>query len=361
MSHALPRILVSAALLGACSSDREPQASATNADSGITNAATDGDATAADDGIDDDGGDKLDVNGGADDGNAEVGDQGCKKVDFLFVVDSSGSMQDEQQNLANSFPGFIDIIEQETMVDDFHIMAVDTDAAGFAECAILCGLLPDCNGIPCDQIPPETACDGTLGAGKTTNPAGQDCGIAGGRRYIVEGQADLSTTFSCAAQVGTMGSGDEMAIEAMTAAIGEQLNGAGQCNEGFLRDDAILVMTMITDESNLAYGMDADNETPSPGTPDGWYEQLVARKAGNAAAIVALGLIGDNDQPDGICGELDLNTSTGAEPAPDLRAFVQMFGDNGVVGSVCEQDYAPFFSSAVSVIQSACDDFEPPG
>jgi hypothetical protein len=38
-----------------------------------------------------------------------------------------------------------------------------------------------------------------------------------------------------------------------------------------------------------------------------------------------------------------------------------MFGDNGVVGSVCEADYAPFFSSAVSVIQSACDDFVPPG
>src|SRR5690349_2938324 len=186
MPISTPRVLACAAVLAGCGSDRGQEPGATNAESGITNVGTDGDATAGDDGIDDDddGGDKLDVNGGADDGNAEAGDQGCKKVDFLFVIDSSGSMQDEQQNLANSFPGFIDIIQQETMVDDFHIMAVDTDAAGFAECAILCGLLPDCNGIPCDQIPPETACDGTLGAGKTTSPAGQECGIAGGRRYI---------------------------------------------------------------------------------------------------------------------------------------------------------------------------------
>lgn len=118
---------------------------------------------------------------------------------------------------------------------------------------------------------------------------------------------------------------------------------------------------MITDQSNQAFGQDADNETQSPGTPDGWYQSLVAQKDGNAAAVVVLGVIGDNDQPDGICGELDLNTSTGAEPAPDLRQFFELFGDNGIVVSVCEQDYAPFFSSAVSVIQSACDEFEPPG
>lgn len=362
MSAWMHRGLVFAALLVGCGSDREPQPAATQPESGITAAGSGGDTTVADDaGVDDSLDDKLDTPSGMEGASAEAGDTGCKKVDFLFVVDSSGSMQDEQQNLANSFPGFIDVIEQETMVDDFHIMAVDTDAAGLLECAIICGLLPDCNGIPCDQIPQETACDATLGAGRRMSAFGQDCGVGGDARYIVSGQADLSATFSCTAQVGTNGSGDEMAIEAMTAAVGEQLNGAGGCNEGFLREDAILVVTLITDESNRAFGQDADNETPSPGTPDGWYESLVARKAGNDAAIVVLGLVGDNDQPDAICGDLDLNTSTGAEPAPDLRQFVEMFGDNGVVGSVCSPDYAPFFSSAVSVIQSACDDFVPPG
>jgi hypothetical protein len=355
------RIMFAVVLVG-CGSERETQPIATDAGS-ITADGTGEDTQGSEDGIDGGSDDeKLDTPSGMDGGSAEgSSDAGCKKVDFLFVVDSSGSMQDEQQNLANSFPGFIDVIEQETMVDDFHIMAVDTDAAGLVECAILCGLLPDCNGIPCDQIPQESACDATLGAGRRTSANGQDCGFAGEQRYIVSGQADLSSTFSCAAQVGTMGSGDEMAIEAMTAAIGEQLNGAGQCNDAFLRDDAILVVTLITDESNRAFGQDAANETPSPGAPDGWYESLVARKAGNESAIVVLGLIGDNDQPNAICGDLDLNTLDGAEPAPDLRQFVEMFGDNGVVGSVCEGDYAPFFSSAVSVIQSACDDFVPPG
>src|SRR5688572_13939494 len=32
--------------------------------------------------------------------------EGCKAVDFLFVIDNSGSMSDEQDNLTASFPGF---------------------------------------------------------------------------------------------------------------------------------------------------------------------------------------------------------------------------------------------------------------
>ena len=49
-----------------------------------------------------------------------------------------------------------------------------------------------------------------------------------------------------------------------------------------------------------------------------------------------------------------------AEPAPRLREFTQSFG-YGSVGPVCAADYAPFFEAAVSVIESACDDFIPQG
>src|SRR5204862_5903779 len=36
-------------------------------------------------------------------------ERGCKKIDFLFVIDNSDSMDDEQANLARSFPGFINV------------------------------------------------------------------------------------------------------------------------------------------------------------------------------------------------------------------------------------------------------------
>ena len=44
-----------------------------------------------------------------------------------------------------------------------------------------------------------------------------------------------------------------------------------------------------------------------------------------------------------------------------LRAFTQSFGDHGVVGSVCVDDYNPFFAQAVGIIDTACDEFVPPG
>ncbi len=289
----------------------------------------------------------------------EVGNEGCQKVDFLFVIDSSGSMQDEQQNLANSFPGFIDIIQNTLMAQDYHIMAIDTDADGFSICPTLCMFASECQGIPCSMIPPSGGCDDTLGAGKTKSPMGMDCGITSGQRYILDSQPNLYDAFACAAQVGTQGSGDEMAIEAMRAAIEPPLNMMGACNEGFVRDDAILVITLITDESDLAYGDDAMSETPTPGTPRDWYDAVVSVKRGNPDAAVVLGLVGDTGQPGGKCQPLELNTASGAEVAPNLQQFVQLFNAN-VLGSVCETDYAPFFESAVSVISSACDDFEPP-
>ena len=35
---------------------------------------------------------------------------GCDKMDILFIVDNSGSMSEEQTNLAQNFPKFIDVL-----------------------------------------------------------------------------------------------------------------------------------------------------------------------------------------------------------------------------------------------------------
>ena len=39
--------------------------------------------------------------------DATGGDEGCAKIDILFVVDDSGSMAQEQANLTTNFPQFI--------------------------------------------------------------------------------------------------------------------------------------------------------------------------------------------------------------------------------------------------------------
>ena len=75
--------------------------------------------------------------------------------------------------------------------------------------------------------------------------------------------------------------------------------------------------------------------------------------------MVLLGLIGDNDLGDGICEPYD-DLGDGAQGAPRLREFITMFGPRGIVGSVCAPDYAPFFTSAVDVVDTTCDEYIPP-
>jgi hypothetical protein len=313
----------------------------------VTGGEQDGTAAATGDPPDDTGGVKFDTAKETTTIDPATGEPmgGCNKIDFLFVVDNSGSMADEQQALANSFDGFITSIQNTVMAKDYHIMVIDTDAGGdLEECFVLCGFLPDCNGIPCDMLPMAEGCDDTLGAGLINDPNGQACGYAGPDRFMVDGQPDLAGTFECVAKVGTDGDGSERPMEAMVAATGT-LNTAGMCNEGFIRKDALLVVTFITDE---------EDDEESNGNPVGWNAALVAAKQGKETSIVVLGLIGDGDTPNPVC------TEGLAEPSPRLREFSESF-TYGSWGSICSLDYAPFFDSAVSVIDTACEQFEPPG
>lgn len=298
------------------------------------------------------GGMKFDVGEGeGTGGSAEAGEgDGCEKVDFVFVIDSSASMADEQQTLLVSFAGFISAIENTLMLDDFQVMVVDAGAVAGA------------------------GCDGMLGAGRTTSWTGQDCGIVGGNRYATQAQPDLTAAFSCMASRGQTGPSNEQTMDSLLAGIGT-LAGPGQCNDGFVRDDAVLVVTIITDEEddtndvNPAPKWDgtcepADSDSNSSGNPQSWYDTVVQVKNGDAKAAVVLSLIGDCDQ-NGQCAGIvfDPNNptaSTGAEPSPRLREFTNKW-NYGSIGPVCANDYAPFFEQAVSVISSACDDFKPPG
>ena len=138
-------------------------------------------------------------------------------------------------------------------------------------------------------------------------------------------------------------------MEAMVNAVSPNTPAAA-CNEGFIRDDAILVVTFITDEN--------DSTGDSAGTVAGWRQALIAAKGGDESAVVVLGLFGDNDQPGGICQ--DLADSNGAEAAPRLREFVDSWGDRGFYGSVCASDYDDFFTEAVGIIDTTCEEFQPP-
>ena len=281
---------------------------------------------------------------------------GCRKVDFLFIIDNSGSMSEEQKNLINSFPSFIETIQQELEeAQDYHIMVIDSDAYVFAGCETICPLFFDfCPGggadYKCGITQPEE-CEDVLGAGvihpKGENSSGKACNFSSQARYMDVSEPDLTAAFACAAQVGT-GSSDEpeRPMQAMVAAVAP--NGlSAECNLGFIRQDAILVVTVITDED--------DNEGDgSLGNVEGWRASLIAAKKGDETALAVLGLIGDTDKPNPMCGNEE------AESSPRLRQFIESFGERGVVGSVCAPSYKTFFQQAVGIIDSTCESFVPP-
>jgi hypothetical protein len=260
-----------------------------------------------------------------------VPERGCQKIDFLFVIDNSDSMEDEQVNLARSFPGFIVVMEQVLEAGDFHIMVVASggDREELDE--------PTLNPDDCADI---------QGAGRRSDADGQDCGLNSGLAYMTNGEVELEAAFSCVAQVGTDGSAIEEMMDSVLEATSGPLNAPGRCNDGFLRDDAVLVVTFITDE----------DDRRSEGDPEDWQRALLAAKGGNEDALVVLGLVGDDNIEGGLLGgPCDARVADGS---PRLQSFVD--GLDGVLGSVCAADYTKFFQTAVGSIDSACADFVPP-
>lgn len=283
---------------------------------------------------------KFDVGTEADLGRPE---DGCQKIDFLFVIDNSASMGYAQDRLTASFPGFLAGIQEVVGVGDYHVMVVDTDTWA-THCPAFCNNHPNgwCEGLACPVSAPGEGCDITLGAGNVRQYAGEACGLPDGVRYATADQPDLDDTFACMGTVGTHGHYNERSMASMMEAL-TGLQAPGECNEGFLRDDAILVVTIIADE---------DDNGNSPGNPSTWKDAIVDAKDGNENAIVVHAILPD---PGGICP-----AGSFGNDSPRLRTFATSF-EHGTTGSICAQDYGGGFAAAVDVIDVACDQFRPAG
>ena len=366
-------ICVGFVLVTGCVTPREENpfdsGSATSgASEGATADPTTGQATGASQGTD--AGDSADEDSGegpeplydvgvADDGGGPATD-GCTKIDFLFVVDNSGSMGAHQSALVDSFGPFIETIFGTVQAQDFHIMVTDSDAGSDIE-----DTCEPCspNSFWCDdwctaKADLDVDCETTLGAGEVApynfEASNTICGVPDGNRFLTSGldQAEITDLFQCMARVGTFGSGAELPTSAIVEAVGPQ-NGAGGCNPGFVRDDAVLVVTFITDDSPVDGTPD---NASTVGEPQAWYEAVVAAKNGDPNDVVMLGIINTEDAScvDGAGG-------TPVHPTERFVEFVELFGDHGLTANICASDYNAFFEQAVGLIDTACDEFEPEG
>ena len=270
---------------------------------------------------------------------------GCQgKIDFLFVISADGTMKPVQERLLASFPNFMKAIEAQLPDFDVHILSGDSDNYwGLKDCG-LCTTDCDPNGIPplCGAV--IEACDKKLGAG-VTFPVGEGasnrrCKLASGKRYIDSQEPDRTEAFQCIAQVGI--GGDTRAAEAMVRA----LQGPGACNEGFLRDDALLVVTLIQDTYDEF----------SAGTVDSWITALLDAKGGDKDAFALLVLTTDIDVGyQQLCWPNQYN-----ETKNRLRLLADGV-EHGFIDSICAPDYEPFFAKTVDTIAELCDNLVVPG
>lgn len=266
---------------------------------------------------------------------------GCADVDVLFVVDNSGSMVEEQGRLAAAAPAFMSELMSITGTVDPHVMVINVEPPSHP-CDFDCALFQTCNADPdyvCGETEDPATCDAALGAGVGAASSMEDCGFTSGGRFIDGTQPNLDTALNCALGVGTgTGSGTELTMQAMVEALdGPQLT--RQCNQGFLREDALLLVVFVTDED--------DDPADSLGNPAEWKVRLVDAKGGVEQNIFVLGLFGDNEFATSLCLEE-------AEYSVRLSTFVGLWGSRGTTGSVCAPDYAPAFDELLGAVSAAC-------
>jgi hypothetical protein len=276
---------------------------------------------------------------------------GCDdKIDFLFVMQRTAQLPQTQDKLIAAFPAFIDTIEERFAGFDVHIMVTDTEWQwGLKACEEVGCPNTGNNGCvfdndyaipdyPCGVYPEimKDPCNITLGAGVIFNAgdgaSNVPCAIDDDRRYITRDQTDLKGTFACMARVGQSG-GNRVGRSAVEA-VSPELNADGGCNAGFLRDDALLMITWVATEG----------DPYSEGTPQEWAEEIFAAKHGNKDSVIMLGIGGVADSP----------------PSEPLLQFLAEF-PLSLRTYITAPSYGPGFAAAVTLIDTACEGFVPPG
>ncbi len=157
-----------------------------------------------------------------------------RKVDILWVIDSSGSMAPKQERLAQQFNAFINQLVIANPPIDFHIAVISTDTddpltRGELRTWTLNGFTG--NYIACQPLP-------TGGVACNTQATGGDAGTA-----------SAVAAFDQLGRVGTSGSAQERGLYAAYLALTNPVNLSG-ATEKFVRHDAALYVVFVTDEDD---------------------------------------------------------------------------------------------------------------
>lgn len=175
-------------------------------------------------------------------GAPDAGNTGVVVVptDIIFIVDDSGSMADEQQNLADNFASFVD---QTLGAGEYRmgILSADMDNNFQQRGYTVFSYASDYPNHLIDF-------DLSTGCFETNIPVG--CFRGPIIDSAVMDRATQLSTFRDNINVGTCGGGSERGLDALIEALNQTQTGG--CNEGFLRPQANLLLVFVSDEDDTS-------------------------------------------------------------------------------------------------------------
>ena len=171
------------------------------------------------------------------------------------------------------------------------------------------------------------------------------------KRYLEPTDANMQTVLSCRANVGTGGPSYEMPLLMTKWALGNRV--ADGTNAGFLRDDALLGIVMLTDEDDASteqnnFTVTATSQPPvdfHPANLIQFLDTLKGNRSRWASGVIA--------------GPTDCNSSFGnAAKATRLQDFVMQANSNGTVqasfSSICDGNLTAALQKTLDTFQTAC-------
>jgi len=229
----------------------------------------DGGADSSESGSLDDTGSAADTSDDGDDTEGHA--DGPRKVDVLFVIDDSATMGAAQGNIARAAGPFADALAEEGF--DLRIAVTTTDN-GNPWCGISTQRAGQLEVSSCRERLADFSAQLLDPAIDATGSCTSNCELddiplvatttaqdpnAVVRPWIESGPAgtnlgdvDLSAAVRCALPPGVVGCGFEQPLESMRRSL-ELSATAGAPEHGFVRDDAHLVVVIVSDETDCSY------------------------------------------------------------------------------------------------------------
>lgn len=296
---------------------------------------------------------------------------GSNAVDILWVVDNSGSMREEQAELAAKFNAFVGALV--SIGADFRMAVITTDTRA----ASARGRFQDAPGRflqrNCQATSDELAAE--CGDLSLDQPFLNVSNYRNGTTVDVD---RLQRDFRCIASVGDCGNPYEEGLGALGLAIAPNMIASDGVNSGFFREDAFLAVIFLTDEDDCSFGGAFDpatdsqcytsNTRPNMVPVETYYNALVELKGGDPSRVLLAGIIGPSDGrelqeagPDYqvvISCNSALGGTGGTQSARDgrrYRDFIELAGERGIEESICQGDYTVALRKIGEIIRASLD------